>query len=116
MPIIDKRDVLKEKLGDGVDRWEIVNGDLGAEALTVSDVNLAPGARAPVHIHPTEEAMVVIDGELETILGEETINVVAGSTVLAPAGVKHGFVNRSNSKARVMGIFPTNKVERTIVE
>jgi quercetin dioxygenase-like cupin family protein len=44
------------------------------------------------------------------------IPVTAGQTVLAPPGVKHGFVNRSGSAARVMAIFPTDKIERTLVE
>ena len=116
MPILDKRDVPKGEFGPGVDRWEIVNADLGAEALTIADVNLAPGAAAPNHTHPTEEAMVVIEGELEAVLGDETIRVVAGNTILAPPGVRHGFANRSNTTARVLGIFPTNKVERTLVD
>ena len=39
-----------------------------------------------------------------------------GQTVLAPAGVKHGFVNRSGKPVRIMAIFPTGKVERVLVE
>jgi len=55
-----------------------------------------PGARATTHIHPdTEEAMVIVEGTLEAVLGDEMVTLGPGDTVLAPAGVKHGFVNHS---------------------
>ena len=116
MPIFDKADVLVDEAFPGVRRWEIVTGELGADSLTVVDATLAPGADPPLHFHPTEEAMVVLEGELEAILGDETVMVTAGNTVLAPPGVKHGFVNRSGSVARVMGVFPTGTVERTVLD
>ena len=116
MPILDKNDSEMGELAPGVRRIEIVSGELGADSLTVSDVTLEPGAKAPTHTHPTEEAMVILDGELDAVLGDEVITVTPGKTVLAPAGVKHGFVNRSGSSARVYGVFPTGKVERTLVD
>ena len=39
-----------------------------------------------------------------------------GQTVLAPAGVIHGFVNRSGAPARLLAIFPTANVERIYVD
>ena len=116
MPILRKSDVAMNEIAPGVERWELVNGELGTESLTVADLTIAPGSRAPTHTHPTEEAMLIVGGELEAVLGDEVITVGAGETVLAPAGVKHGFVNRSGSDARVLGIFPTPKVERTLVD
>ncbi len=114
MPIIEKGN--GENVLPGVDRWEIVSGKLGARSLTVGDVMVSPGSGVPIHVHPTEEAMVILDGELEAMLGDETVTVAPGQTVLAPAGVKHGFVNRTGSNARLMAIFPTDKVERTFVD
>lgn len=116
MPILDRSDVQAEELYPGTNRWAIVDGTKGAESLSVGDLTLAPGARVANHIHPTEEAMVILDGELEAVLGDEVVSVKAGQTVLAPPGVKHGFVNRSDGAARLMAIFPTNTIERTIVD
>ena len=70
----------------------------------------------PTHIHPTEEAMVMLEGEMDAILGDEVITVREGQTVLAPPGVRHGFVNRSGAPARVLAIFPTAFMERTLVD
>ncbi len=116
MPILDKADVPREELSPGTDRWALVDGDRGAESLSVGDVSLAPGAKVPNHIHPTEEAMVIVEGQLDAVLGDDVVSVSAGQTVLAPAGVRHGFVNRSGAPARIMAIFPTAKMERTLVD
>lgn len=116
MPIFKKENADMNEIAPGVERWELVNGELGAESLTVADLTLASGSKAPTHTHPTEEAMVIVDGELEAVLGDEIITVKAGETVFAPAGIKHGFANTSSSSARVMGIFPTGRVERTLVD
>ena len=116
MPILKKKDVKNAPLSPGVDRWEIVNGELGSSSLTVGDLTVNPGSTVPTHVHPTEEAMVILEGELETVLGDANVTVTAGQTVLAPAGVKHGFMNRGSSSARLLAIFPTDKVERTFVD
>jgi quercetin dioxygenase-like cupin family protein len=46
------------------------------------------------------------------VLGDEVVTLGPGDTVLAPAGVKHGFVNRSESKAALLASFPKTSFER----
>ncbi|MCH8207039.1 MAG: cupin domain-containing protein [Chloroflexi bacterium] len=116
MPILKRTDTDRENLGPGVDRWTLVDGERGAKSLSVGDLTLAPEGKVRTHIHPTEEAMVILEGELDAILGDEVVKVTAGDTVLAPIGVKHGFVNRSSAPARLMAIFPTATIERTFVD
>ncbi len=116
MPILDRNDANMVELYPGTNRWPVVDGTNGAESLSVADLTLAPGAAVSNHIHPTEEAMVILDGELEAVLGDEVVTVKEGQTVFAPPGVKHGFVNRSGASARIMAIFPTSSVERTLAD
>ena len=116
MPIFDKDDATKEKVSPGTDRWTLVDGARGAQSLSVGDLSLAPGSKVPTHYHPTEEAMLIIEGELEAVLGDEVVTVNPGQTVLAPAGVIHGFVNRSGAPARLLAIFPTASIERIYVD
>ena len=116
MPILDRDESTNEQLAPGVGRWLLLDGEIGSESLTVADLTLDPESQVPTHIHPTEEAMVILDGELEAVLGDEVITVTEGQTVLAPPGVKHGFINRSGGSARLMAIFPTGKMERTLVD
>jgi quercetin dioxygenase-like cupin family protein len=116
MPILKMTDSYRDHLGPGADRWTLVDGERGAESLSVGDLHLAPDATVRTHTHPTEEAMVILEGELDAILGDEVVKVTAGDTVLAPIGVKHGFLNRSGKPARLMAIFPTATIERTFVD
>ena len=116
MPILDADESHLTELSPGVMRQGLVDGERGALSLSVADLVLNPDSRVPNHVHPTEEAMVILEGHLEAVLGDQVVTVTPGQTVLAPAGVKHGFVNMSDSPARLMAIFPTGKVERTLVD
>ena len=116
MPILNIDDVNEEELSPGTRRWAIVDGTKGADSLSVGDLTLAPGSKVANHIHPTEEAMVILEGQLDAVLGDDVIPVKPGQTVLAPAGVRHGFVNKSGAPARLMAIFPTATIERTPVD
>jgi len=116
MTILDKSDSEIGELAPGVEKIDIMSGELGADSLSISELTISPDSKVPTHTHPTEEAMVILDGELDAVLGDEVITVTPGKTVHAPAGVKHGFVNRSGSSARIYGVFPTGKVERTFVD
>ena len=112
MTILDSQRSDPDENFPGIERHQHISGDLGADSLTVASLSFAAEGRVRTHVHPTEEAMVVLEGELEAVLGEETVKVVPGQTVHAPAGVKHGFVNRSGAPARIMAIFPTTDVQR----
>ena len=116
MPILRKDDYSGGELWPGVNRTAIVDGDSGAESTAVADLTMAPESQVPTHIHPTEETMYILEGELDAVLGNDVVTVRAGETVLAPPGVKHGFVNRSGAPARLMAIFPTDHPERTYVD
>ena len=90
MPVLDKKDVAKESTAPGMERWSLVDGTKGSESITVAEVVLAPGAKTPVHYHPTEEAMIILEGELEAILGDDRFNVSVGQIVVAPGPVAVG--------------------------
>ena len=95
MPILYRANAKTEEGYPGIPRTILVDASHGAESLWVGHLDIEPGARVTTHIHPdTEEAMVIVEGTLEAVLGNEVVTLGPGDTVLAPAGVKHGFVNR----------------------
>ena len=117
MPIIHYSDAESEEGYPGVNRAILVDARNGALSLYVGHLVIVPGARVTTHIHPdTEEAMVIVEGNLEAILGDEVVTLGPGDTVLAPAGVKHGFVNRSQSNAALVAAFPKTSFERVLVD
>ena len=91
--------------------------DLGAVSLTVIELNIAPGFRVPLHIHPDhEESMVVLEGHPEATLGEEVVKLGPGDAVLAPEGVLHRMVNATTEPVRILAIFPTTEPKREVFE
>ena len=80
-------------------------------------LEIAPGAQITTYIHPdTEEAMVIVEGQLEAVLGNEVINLGPGDTVLAPVGVKHGFINRSGENAVLLASFTKTSFQRVAAD
>ena len=117
MPIIHYSDAHSEEGYPGVNRAVLVDASQGALSLYIGQLTIGAGARVSTHIHPdTEEAMVIVEGSLEAILGDEVVTLGPGDTVLAPAGVKHGFVNRSLQPAKLMAAFPKTSFQRVMVD
>ncbi len=117
MPILRRANAETSEGYPGVPRATLVGAEQGARSLWVGHLEIGPGASVTTHIHPdTEEAMVIVEGELEAVLGDEVVTLGPGDTVLAPAGIKHGFVNRSSEKAALLAVFPKTEFERVMVE
>ena len=110
MPIIKKLDNnTRQGSSPGLEVRDIVDAEQGTHALKIGEVTIAPNTRLPRHIHTnTEEAMVVLEGTLDAVVGRERKSIGPGDTVLAPAGTTHGFVNSSDEAARILFIFPTH--------
>ena len=74
-------------------------------------------SRVPRHAHTnTEEAMVLLEGTLEAQVGSQRMTIEAGDLVLAPAGSVHGFLNRSDSPARLLYVFPRHDPRPRLVD
>ena len=110
MPIVYGKDVERSDRFPGIHRWEKVGKEYGARSLTVGELTYTPGSHLPPHSHPNEEAMLIIEGTLETVLGNDKYTLSAGDTVLAPAGVRHGFTNRSSEDARMVFVHPVLEI------
>ncbi len=116
MPIIKKQDLTKrEGSSPELEIYDLVDAAQGSHSLKIGELTIPPNSRVPRHIHPnTEEAMIVLEGTLDVVLGDQRMTVDPGDTVLAPAGMVHGFLNRSQEPARLLFVFPTLQVERVL--
>jgi len=115
IPILYRADAKTEECYPGIPRTILVGASHGAKSLWVGHLEIAPGAQVTTYIHPdTEEAMVIV---LAAVLGIEVVNLGPGDTVLAPAGVKHGFINnRSGAKAVLLASFPMTSFRRVAAD
>lgn len=70
---------------------------------------LEPGQAQAIHDHADQDKFyLVMEGEGEFVVGEETQTAVAGGVVWAPAGVPHGVRNAGVVRlVIVMGIAPS---------
>lgn len=69
-------------------------------------VTSKPGRGADKHRHPYDETFVILDGDIEVIVGGEQRMVSSGHIVVIPANTWHEFKNRSDHPALMVNIHP----------
>jgi quercetin dioxygenase-like cupin family protein len=102
----------------GVARTELQRHDLslpGREVLQVR-VDLDPGVTFPMHSHPGEEIIYVLEGVWEyRVDGKEPTMVGAGEVLFIPAGVKHGARNVGSGKGSELATYIVEKGKPLVV-
>jgi quercetin dioxygenase-like cupin family protein len=92
----------------GVKRTELQRHDLsvpGREVLQVR-VDLDPGVTFPMHSHPGEEIIYVLEGVWEyQVEGKGAMTLKAGDVLFIPAGVKHGAKNVGSAKGSELATY-----------
>lgn len=95
---------------EGVSTRLAAAASTGAQALCVMEQRCAPGAGAPLHVHPNaEEAIVVLEGLVEFRVEDETAVLGVGDTIVLPRGVAHKFTNTGEGEARILAAFSSAK-------
>ena len=67
---------------------------------------VAPGGHTPLHSHPWEHEVYIVEGVLQTQCQGDVEEVSAGDAVLIPADAMHQFVNDSDGTARFLCMVP----------
>jgi len=116
VPIIDKNDVPMPAPEDGRSSRRFVNKDAGAINLTVGELVMQDGSALRLHTHPTDEAIILMEGLVEMIVGEERHVGSPGDTLLAPPGTAHRLINNTGGPARMFTIFPTDDPQTKYVD
>jgi mannose-6-phosphate isomerase-like protein (cupin superfamily) len=96
-----------EHLGRG-DRYHRVLGEL--PELEIVELRFGPDFEGvDPHSHPDHsDSFYVLAGEVEFLIGDDTVRVGPGSFVSAPAGRTHGFRNVGGSELRLVNIHAPN--------
>ena len=93
------------------ERFEGVHADfpissaVGTAATAVVYMELEPGAELPEHRDSAEELLLVLEGEVEASVGEESGPLRTGELAVVPAMAPHGLRNLGDRRARVVGFF-----------
>lgn len=96
--------------GNAVDAAWPVHRDTGAASTATVYFELAPGMRLPRHRDSAEEVLVVLEGEIEAVIGDERALVGAGGLIVVPAMAPHEALNIGATTARVAGVFSANTI------
>ena len=113
MPIIDHHSVPEVPWRPNYRKWDIVGPETGMSTnLSYSVAQVGTGA--PLHLHEDDELIVILKGELEVRLGDETHVVGPDHTLAIPPNVEHGFSVVGGGEAELLIFFPVpNPFDRT---
>ncbi|MGZ5877178.1 MAG: cupin domain-containing protein [Bradyrhizobium sp.] len=114
MRVCDLRDRPPEQWRPGVETRMLVSASNGATQLCIFEQWIAPGTGAPTHTHPVEEVLTVREGEAEMWIDEQRVIVMAGQSLIVPAGRKHGFRNSGSATLHLNAVLASAVFEATM--
>lgn len=79
------------------------------DGVLVNHVYFDPHTEAPTHAHVEEQIVVVLDGEFDFWIGDETRTLRKGDMVVIPAWVPHGGRTKDSSCLEVDIFCPPRK-------
>ena len=84
----------------GREPWEFVDGvhlhAIGGEQVLLCRVRYEPGKQVPWHAHEdTEQVMIILDGEVDMTIEDETATLKAGDVVVVNRGLHHKLFSES---------------------
>lgn len=88
--------------GGGVHTWKLSAEETNGTLFLFEDA-LVRGKTTPLHRHPHDEVVYLIEGELLHYSEGQTRRVARGATILHPRGVEHAFTVVSET-ARLLAI------------
>jgi quercetin dioxygenase-like cupin family protein len=95
----------------------LVTGAQSGGGLFAMEAHVPQGGGPPPHIHSREdEALYILDGELEIQLGDELRTASRGDFVWLPKGVPHRFTNISDKPMRMVLSFMPAGIEQFFEE
>jgi mannose-6-phosphate isomerase-like protein (cupin superfamily) len=83
----------------------------GSNALCIFEQWCALGTGAPTHTHKVEEVLSVISGKVEIRLGNEIVILTQNESVIAAAGLEHGFCNVGDEELHLQAILAAGYFE-----
>jgi len=95
----------------GTKRTDLQRHDLSAPGREVIQVRVDfdPGYVAPMHTHPGEEIIYVIEGTLEYEIGGKKSTVKAGDVLFVAAGTPHTVTNIGSDNGAELATYVVEK-------
>ncbi|WP_394885910.1 cupin domain-containing protein (plasmid) [Mesorhizobium sp. AaZ16] len=99
--------ITREGTGFNGKTWNILGQvyfpKAACESTFAFETNSEPGQFVPVHIHPTQDEIILVqEGELDLKLDGQWVKAKAGDLVRMPRGIPHGYFNKSDKPTRAL--------------
>jgi quercetin dioxygenase-like cupin family protein len=95
----------------------LVTGEETGGAYFVMQALVPPGGGPPPHVHTREdETFYLLEGQVEFLLGEDTIVAGPGDFVNVPRGTVHRFQNTGSETAQLVLTFTPAGIDRWFEE
>jgi quercetin dioxygenase-like cupin family protein len=92
MPVLELNEVALQDFPGGATYQTLVGDTDGTTPVRIGIQVSPPGYSTGTHSHPYLEVITVLEGEGEAWIGDEPLSpLTAGSTMLLPPNVPHGF-------------------------
>ena len=102
---VRKSPVESEGAKDVAIRWLICKDD-GAENFAMRMFELAPAGHTPLHTHPHEHEVFVVEGQGSFVYEGREHHFERDYVIFVPGGKEHQFKNTGNSVLRMLCIIP----------
>ncbi|MFJ3902377.1 cupin domain-containing protein [Streptomyces sp. NPDC090025] len=117
-----KRGAVYVPAGEGESKW--VAGDVytvKADSARTGgrfgfvEASVPPGGGPTAHVHNSHgEAFYIVDGTLEFLNGDETINARSGDFFYVPPGIRHRFRNKGVHTTKMLFFFSPGGPEASV--
>jgi mannose-6-phosphate isomerase-like protein (cupin superfamily) len=96
----------------GIENWLAGKAVGNCDAMTLGRMTVSPGRSDLPHAHADAvEVLYLMSGTVAQIVGEETIMMEAGDTVVIPAGTSHMTHNHGDEDADIIVAYPAGTRE-----
>lgn len=116
MVVVDASELPVDRSDPGVEALRLVNRERGAKTMTAGVATFAPGVAIPLHTHPTEETVIVLEGRATAYAEGQVFYLDKYDTTIMPPLTLHRFVNETDEPMVIAYFYPGIDVSRDEVE
>ncbi len=84
----------------------LISKDDGAPNFSMRIFEIEPEGRTPLHSHPREHEVFILEGECKVVLGEDEKIVGPGYVIYVPPNLKHTFINAGDKVLKFICVVP----------
>ena len=95
---------------EGVEIQWLISRDDGAENFAMRMFALQPGGHTPLHTHPHEHEVFVVEGEGICVCEGREYRIEREHVAFVPGGAEHRFKNTGSSVLRFLCLIPMEAV------